>query len=98
MSIVRLAQSGIDTSNAAENLGGGYMSLAGAFAGWRELPAHDANLLMPEGARFGVAIAKYPGTQYDVYWGMEIAAEPAPPTPHTEGTFMSLSGGATQPR
>ena len=94
----RLAQAGIDTWKAAENLGGGYMSLAEAFAGWRESPAHNANLLLAEGTRFGIAIAKNPDTQYGVYWAMEIAAEPAPPAPHAEGAFMSLSGGAAQPR
>jgi len=94
----RLAGSGIDTWKAAENLGGGYMSLAEAMTGWRESSAHNANLLIAEGSRFGIAIAKNPDTQYGVYWAMEIAAEPAPPAPHPEGAFMSLSGGAAQPR
>jgi uncharacterized protein YkwD len=94
----RLAASGIDTWKAGENLGGGYMSLAEVMAGWRESSAHNANLLIAEGTRFGIAIAKNPDTQYGVYWAMEIAAEPAPPTPHAEGSFMSLSGGAAQPR
>ena len=91
----RLAANGIDTWKAGENLGGGYMSLAEAMTGWRGSPAHNANLLIAEGTRFGIAIAKNPDTQYGVYWAMEIAAEPAPATPHAEGTFMSLSGGAT---
>ncbi len=94
----RLAESGIDTSKAGENLGGGYMSLAEAMTGWRESPAHDANLLITEGTRFGIAIAKNPDTQYGVYWAMEIADEPEPPTPHAAEAFMSLSGGVTQPR
>ena len=94
----RLAASGIDTWKAGENLGGGYMSLAEAVSGWRELSAHNANLLIAEGTRFGIAIAKNPDTQYGVYWAMEIAAEPARPAPHPEGAFMPLSGGATRPR
>jgi uncharacterized protein YkwD len=93
----RLEQSGVDTWKAAENLGGGYMSLGEAMAGWRESSAHNANLLMPEASRFGIAIAKDPDTQYGVWWAMEIAADPQP-APHAEGTFMSLSGGAAQPR
>ncbi len=92
----RLEQSGVDTWEAAENLGGGYMSLAEAFAGWRESPPHDANLRLSEGTRFGIAIAKNPDTQYGVYWAMEIAAEPAPSARSGGGGFMSLSGGATQ--
>ena len=94
----RLAASGIDTWKAGENLGGGYMSLAEAMTGWRELHGHDANLLLAEGTRFGIAIAKNPDTQYGVYWAMEIAAEPAAPAPPAEGALMSLSGGASQPR
>ena len=94
----RLAARGIDTWKTGENLGGGYMSLAEAMTGWRELHGHDANLLLAEGTRFGIAIAKNADTQYGVYWAMEIAAEPAAPAPHAEGAFMSLSGGASQPR
>ncbi|HZZ60829.1 MAG TPA: CAP domain-containing protein [Roseiarcus sp.] len=94
----RLAESGIDTWKAGENLGGGYMSLAEAMTGWRESHAHDANLLIPEGTRFGIAIAKNPDTQYGVYWAMEIAAEPAPATRQTEAPFLSQSGGALRPQ
>jgi uncharacterized protein YkwD len=94
----RLAQSGVDTWKAAENLGGGYMSLAQAMTGWRESPAHDANLLLPEGARFGIAIAKNRDTQYGVYWAMEIAAEPRPPAQAGGGAFLSLSGAAVRPQ
>jgi uncharacterized protein YkwD len=94
----RLAASEVDTWKAAENVGGGYMSLAEAMRGWRESSAHNANLLIAEGTRFGIAIAKNPDTQYGIWWAMEIAAEPAPPTPRPEGAFMSLSGGAAQPR
>jgi Cysteine-rich secretory protein family len=83
----RLAESGIDTWKAGENLGGGYMSLAEAFAGWRESPGHDGNLLLPDGSRFGIAIAKNPDTQYGVYWAMEIAAEPSPAAPRAEAPF-----------
>jgi uncharacterized protein YkwD len=90
----RLAANGIDTWKAAENLGGGYMSLAEAMKGWRESPAHNANLLLAEVTRFGIAIAKNPDTRYGVYWAMEIAAEPARPAPSADRAFMSLSGGA----
>ena len=47
-----------------------------AFAGWRESPGHNANLLMPQATRFGVAMAKDPRTSLLVYWAMEVAAEP----------------------
>ena len=94
----RLAEGGVDATEAGENLGGGYMSLAEAMAGWRGSPGHDANLLIPAATRFGIALAKNPETQYGVYWAMEIAAEPRPRPPAGEGPFMSLSGSASETR
>ena len=90
----RLAAGGVDTWKAAENLGGGYMSLAEAMRGWRESPAHDANLLLAEGTRFGIAIAKNPETQYGVYWAMEIAADAARPAPSAREGALMWSGAA----
>jgi uncharacterized protein YkwD len=75
----RVLAAGIDTPSAAENLGGGYMSIAEAFEGWRSSPAHNANLLMPRATRFGIAIAKDARTSLRVYWAMELAAPPETP-------------------
>jgi uncharacterized protein YkwD len=72
----RVLASGIDTPTAAENIGGGFYSVEEAFKAWRESPAHNANLLMPQAARFGIAIAKDPGSRFGVFWAMEVAAEP----------------------
>jgi uncharacterized protein YkwD len=72
----RILATGLDTPRAAENLGGGYYSLEEAFAGWRASPEHNANLLMPQATRFGIAIAKDARTRLRVYWAMELAAEP----------------------
>ena len=72
----RLLGAGIDTPRAAENIGGGYYSTAEAFAGWRDSPAHNANLLIPEATRFGIALAKDAHTELRAYWAMELAAEP----------------------
>jgi uncharacterized protein YkwD len=72
----RVLASGLDTPRAAENVGGGYYSLEEAFTGWRQSPGHNANLLMPQATRFGIAIAKDPRTTLRVYWAMEVAAEP----------------------
>jgi uncharacterized protein YkwD len=94
----RLAASAIDATEAGENLGGGYMSLNEAMAGWRGSPKHDANLLIPDATRFGIALAENPETQYGVYWAMEIAAEPRPRPPAGEGPFMLLSGSASETR
>ncbi len=90
----RLLAAGLDTPRAAENLGGGYYSLDEAFAGWRASPQHDANLLMPQATRFGIAIAKDPRTRLRVYWAMELAAEPEKRPIGAEATLISTLGGA----
>jgi len=75
----RLEAAGVDTVRAGENIGGGYGSTAEAMAGWRHSPEHDANLLLPQATRFGIAIAKDAQSRLGVYWAMEVAAEPGPP-------------------
>jgi uncharacterized protein YkwD len=85
----RLAASGADPTEAGENLGGGYYSLQEAMTGWRNSPEHDANLLMINATRLGIAIAKDPRTHYGVYWALELAAEPRP---RGGGLLMSSSG------
>jgi uncharacterized protein YkwD len=72
----RILASGLDTPRAAENLGGGYYSAEEAFAGWRNSPEHNSNLLMPQATRFGIALAKDARTRLRAYWAMEVAAEP----------------------
>jgi uncharacterized protein YkwD len=72
----RVLAAGLDTPRAAENVGGGYYSIEEMFKGWRDSPDHNANLLMPQATRFGIAIAKDARTQLRVYWAMEVAAEP----------------------
>ena len=72
----RLASAGIDMSEAGENLGAGYFSLDEAMTGWRNSSEHNANLLMKNATRIGVAIAKDPHTRYGVYWALELASEP----------------------
>ena len=44
--------------------------------GWRNSSEHNANLLMKNATRIGVAIAKDPHTRYGVYWALELASEP----------------------
>ncbi len=88
----RLASAGIDTSEAGENLGGGYYSLDQAMAGWRGSPEHDANLLIARATRFGIALAKDARTQYRVYWAMEVAAKPRRPA-GAPASLTTSSGG-----
>ena len=74
----RLASAGVVTTEAGENLGAGYFSLDEAMAGWRGSSEHNANLLIANATRIGIAIAKDPRTHYGVYWALELAAEPRP--------------------
>jgi cysteine-rich secretory family protein len=89
----RVLASHINTPRAAENVGGGYYSLEEAFTGWRNSPGHNANLLMPQAARFGIAIAKDPRTRLRVYWAMEVAAEPEKKPPSGAALLTSISSG-----
>lgn len=72
----RVEAAGIDSARAAENLGGGYYSTEEAFAGWRQSSGHNANLLMKEATRYGIALAKDPRTTYRAWWVLVVAAEP----------------------
>jgi uncharacterized protein YkwD len=89
----RLAGSGVDATEAGENLGGGYYSLDEAMTGWRGSPEHNANLLIKNATRIGIAIAKDARTRYRVYWALELAAEPRR-TAATTSTLLPLAPGA----
>ena len=90
----RLDASGVDRTEAGENLGGGYYSLQEAMTGWRNSPGHNANLLMTNATRVGIAIAKDPRSHYGVYWAMELAAEPRT---RSNGPALYISSDAPRP-
>jgi uncharacterized protein YkwD len=69
----RLAGQGVAARAAAENVSAGYYTLAEAFSGWRASKPHDANMLLREGRRMGIATAYAPGTKYKVYWALILA-------------------------
>lgn len=87
----RLRQSGIKAVASAENIAAGYHTLADAFSGWRGSPGHNANMLLPEATRFGIATATNVGTKYKVYWAMVVAGDPPKiPDGVTSGGPMGL--------
>jgi uncharacterized protein YkwD len=94
----RFLASGLDAPRAAENIGGGYYSTEEAFKGWRDSPGHNANLLMPQATRFGIAIAKDGRTRFRVFWAMEVAADADPRTSGAAGLAISPSVAATPPK
>ena len=69
----RLEQSGFNASVAVENIGAGYDNLAEAFSGWRESPAHRANMLNRDVTRMGIAAAYAPQSRYKVFWSLILA-------------------------
>lgn len=72
----RVHAAGIDSARVAENLGGGAYSTTEVFEDWRKSSGHNANLLMREATRFGIALAKSPNTTYRAWWALVVAAEP----------------------
>jgi uncharacterized protein YkwD len=71
----RARAGGYEYARIAENVAGGYQTLAEAFSGWRDSPDHKKNMLMPSATRIGIAVAQAPGYKYKVFWTM-VVAEP----------------------
>ncbi len=55
------------------NLSAGYRSLAAAFSGWRDSPAHDRVMKARGRRRMGIATAYAPQSKYKVYWALILA-------------------------
>lgn len=70
----RLKGSGYAAKVAVENVGAGYHTLAEAFSGWRDSPAHRANMLNKNVTRLGIAAVYAPNSKYKVFWSMVLAA------------------------
>lgn len=66
----RLASEGLERRAMVENVSAGYGTLAGALAGWRRSPAHDANLLFGPVHQMGIAAAVAPGTRFKTFWAL----------------------------
>lgn len=58
---------------AAENLTAGSAEVSGAIGRWKASPPHNANLLMKEAKRVGLARADSPGQGYRHYWALVLA-------------------------
>ncbi len=69
----RIAQSGISAPYAAENVAYGYASANSVFEGWRQSSGHNANMLLAQATRVGVAMARDSG---GIYWTMVLASSP----------------------
>jgi uncharacterized protein YkwD len=69
----RLRSGGYDAAVASENVGGGYLSLEEAFAGWRKSKGHNKNMLRPDITVMGIARADAAGSRYGTYWSLVLA-------------------------
>jgi len=67
----RLGQFGISPVRASENLGSGYRSEQSAFQRWRNSPVHDADMLIPELSRMGLAVAR--DSSGASYWALDMS-------------------------
>lgn len=74
----RMNAAGLGHVPAAENVGAGHRSMQAAIDSWQRSPGHQANLLMREVTRIGVARVDAPGKPYGTYWAMVLAADDAP--------------------
>ncbi|MDB5593951.1 MAG: hypothetical protein JWM36_912 [Hyphomicrobiales bacterium] len=85
----RMSAAGLGYVPAAENVGAGHRSLGAAIASWERSPGHQANLLMSEATRIGIAKVDAPGKPYGVYWALVLAADPGPTRTASAG-FMPI--------
>ena len=87
-----IAHSGYRNGGMWENVGAGHDTLADAFTGWRSSPTHLKNMMQPKAARMGIAVARAPGSRFEVFWTL-VLADPNDPRPQV----ASLTPAA-QPR
>lgn len=76
----RIARSGYRNGGMWENVGAGHDNLADAFTGWRSSPSHLKNMLQPKAERMGIAVARAPGSRFEVFWTL-VLADPNDPRP-----------------
>jgi uncharacterized protein YkwD len=77
----RLKAAGWEFAAAGENIAAGYRTLAEAFSGWRDSPAHDRGMKDPEMTVMGIGIAQNPGSKYKVFWCLILARPKGEPMP-----------------
>jgi uncharacterized protein YkwD len=74
----RMNAAGLGNVPTAENVGAGHRSMQAAIDSWQRSPDHQANLLMRDVTRIGVARVDAPGKPYGTYWAMVLAADDTP--------------------
>ena len=57
---------------AQVKLSAGYLTMAEAFSGWRDVPLYNRMLLSREARHAGIAAVRAPQGKYRVYWALAI--------------------------
>ncbi len=68
----RLAAGGFTAAMAAENVAAGQDTLADVLEAWQKSPGHNANLLLPNVSKIGIALAIAEGSKYETYWALVL--------------------------
>lgn len=89
----RMNAAGLGHVPTAENVGAGHRSMQGAIEAWQRSPGHQANLLMRDVTRIGVARVAAPGKPYGSYWAMVLAADDTPRTASAGFSFGVMPFG-----
>ena len=69
----RMAAAGLGRTHTAENLSAGSETFDQVLARWKASPQHNANMLIPQIRRIGIARVDAPGTRYRRYWALVMA-------------------------
>jgi uncharacterized protein YkwD len=97
----RLQAGGFVAAMAAENVAAGQDTLAEVLEAWRKSPGHNANLLLPNVSKIGIALAIADDSKYKTYWTLVLGEryEPRPGAvmmngPQPPGEAQVTIGGA----
>lgn len=90
----RITAGGFQPSMAAENVAAGQKSLASVLEAWRKSPGHNANLLLPNVSKIGIALSIAPESRYKTFWTL-VLGEWAPQTGAISGGPQMMMGSAT---
>jgi uncharacterized protein YkwD len=93
----RLIAGGFQASMAAENVAAGQPTLTAVLEAWRKSPGHNANLLLPDVSKIGIALALADGSRYKYYWSLVLGERYVPRVGDggSSGPFIFQNGDTT---
>ncbi|MBU2531371.1 MAG: CAP domain-containing protein [Alphaproteobacteria bacterium] len=71
----RVRRSGYSASLAAENVGTGQATLKEVFAGWKQSPGHNKNLLLKDAKHMGIALIYDAKTEFKTFWTLVLGSK-----------------------